>query len=362
MAQARNPAFCGRNDAIEKLEAALIGGSGGALAPVAITGTAGVGKSSIVAEYAYRHSGDYWSVWWVAAQNRQTLVASLTELAKKIDPQLSPDASNGIVGNDSLEPFAKAALSRMRGAPLPWLLIYDNVENPSSISDLLPPKDVHVLLTSLWSDWQGIAEELNLDVFTPKEACNFLLRRANSTDSEGARALAASLGCLPLALDQAGALCKRAGLSFNEYRRRASEFIQMRPADLAYPTSVFGTFSIAMDDAAASCPEAERLMSFFAFLPSDNIPLEYFDQSVMDVLQRTQALEALSAVSLVSFKIEHVRVHRLVQAVMRERVHKAHTFPFLRPIIFAMLRKAVEETGAQTSTGGHLYVFGKRQR
>jgi TIR domain len=355
MMTARNPAFCGRDDVLARLDEALfrsIGKLASDVPPIAIIGSGGVGKSSIAAEYAYRHSGDYWGVWWLPAQSRPTLIASLNELAKRIDPKLSLDASKATIESADLEIFAKAALSRTKAAPLPWLLIYDNVDNPASVADLLPPKGVHVLITTRWSDWHGIATELALDVFTPEISQNFLLERANSRDKSGAARLAAALEFLPLALDQAGALCKRTGLSFGDYATRVAELIRIRPAGSGYPQSVFGTFSIAMDAAVASCPDAEKLMSFLAFLAPDSVPLDFVSGTVMDVMERTRALEALTAVSLVSIREGHVRLHRLVQEVMRQRVHEARTFAELRPVILGMLRRAIEDTSARAAQEG----------
>jgi hypothetical protein len=351
----RNPAFCGRDDVLRNVDGALIGSDAKSafdVPPIAIIGPPGVGKSSIAAEYAYRHSGDYWGVWWLPAQSRSTLIASLSNLGKCIDPQPQPNSSKAIVESVDLEPVAKAALGRTKGSPLPWLLIYDNVDNPSSLADLLPPKGVHVLITTRWSDWHGIANETRLDVFTPEIAQNYLLERANSKDAAGASHLAAVLDFLPVALDQAGALCKRTGLSFDGYTKRVSELIRIKPAGSSYPQSIFGTFSIAMDEAAAISPAAERLMSLLAFLAPDNIPLAVVDGAIMDVVGRTNALEALTAVSLVMIRDGYVRLHRLIQEAMRQRVHDAGTFSTLRPVILEMLRTAIEETGARALPGG----------
>jgi hypothetical protein len=350
-----NPAFCGRDNVFAELDDALIASvstSKSDIAPIAIAGAGGVGKSSIAAEYAYRHSGDYWGVWWIPAQSHLTLVASLSDLASRIDPRLSLPASTPTIETRNLEPLAKTALSRLKGAPLPWLLIYDNVHDPSVLADWLPPTGVHVLITTRWSDWHGVAGEVDLDVFSPEISQDYLLKRTNSKDKLGAARLAAALDFLPLALEQAGALCKRTGLSFDDYGRRLSEFIRVKPAGSSYPQSIFGTFSIAIDDAAAYCPDAERLLGLLAFLAPD-IPLDIIDAAAMDIVDRTHAAEALTAVSLVAIRDEYdfaneiahkrVRVHLLVQEVMRQRVHEKRAFPSLRTSIYEILKSALAE-------------------
>ena len=224
-----------------------------------------------------------------------------------------------------MEPLAKTGLSRLKGAPLPWLLIYDNVHEPGLLTDWWPPSGVHVLITTHWSDWHGVAGRVDLEVFSPEISQDYLLKRANSKDKLGAARLAATLEFLPLALDQAGALCKRTGLSFDDYGRRISELIRVKPAGSSYPQSVFGTFNIAIDDAAANCPDAERLLGLLAFLAPD-IPLSIIGSAAMDIVDRTRAVEALNAVSLVAIRDTHVRVHRLVQEVMRQRVQENGRF------------------------------------
>jgi len=58
-----------------------------------------------------------------------------------------------------------------------------------------------VLITSRFSDWGGLADEVTLDVLRLDEAKVLLETRSGRSDAEGARTLAEALGCLPLALD-----------------------------------------------------------------------------------------------------------------------------------------------------------------
>jgi hypothetical protein len=339
-----NLAFCGREDGLARLQAALIGPDGEAIAgsqPQAIIGQGGVGKSSLAAEYAYKHAGSYWGIWWVPAQSRLTLVASLAKLATQIDSRLTTDASGP---SADLEGLAATALGLIRRAPLPWLLIYDNAESPNTLSDLMPPASNHVLITSRWPDWHGFAAETVVDVFTPEVAQAYLLERTARTDRAGAARLADAVEYLPLALEQAGALCKRTGIAFDEYRMRISDFIRVKPTGGTYPESVFGTFSLAIDHAEAACPQAEKLMSVLAFLAPDHISSALIGSSVMDAIERTAALEALTAVALLSVNSDgSIRIHRLVQEVMRQRTHVKNTYESTKLTIYEMLKRAFAE-------------------
>ena len=51
-----------------------------------------------------------------------------------------------------------------------WLLVYDNVTAPDDIADLLPSAGARVLITSRFSDWSELADEVALDVLPLEEA------------------------------------------------------------------------------------------------------------------------------------------------------------------------------------------------
>ncbi|MFD1044237.1 SAV_2336 N-terminal domain-related protein [Kibdelosporangium lantanae] len=68
----RNPAFVGRTDLLNALDAQLA-----ADVPVALYGWSGAGKTQIAIEYIYRHIGDYELVWWIDATSATRIRAAL---------------------------------------------------------------------------------------------------------------------------------------------------------------------------------------------------------------------------------------------------------------------------------------------
>ena len=108
---------------------------------------------------------------------------------------------------------ARHAGGAARGKP--FLLVYDNVPSPELLDALVPKRGAAVLVTSRAPDWSGVAQEVFVDTLPEDMAVEFLLRRAGRTDAESARRLAVALGCLPLALDHAGAYVKRAAIGFD---------------------------------------------------------------------------------------------------------------------------------------------------
>ena len=330
------PGFTGREAELEAVEAALWrkGGtaaltnvaasasvSSGAAPSAAVKGLGGVGKSVLAQEYAWRNRGRYHGVWWVRAEKSETLLDDLIELGARFIPGIKevPDraqAAHATLGH----------IAQMRGER-PWLLVYDNVEQPGDLEKLTPVDGAHVLITTRWSDWGKVAAPVKIGVFPAGAAAQFLLDSTERTDQAGAEKLAAALGFLPLALDHAAAYCRRTGIGFDTYRELAADLIRRVPkgADYAEEKPVFATFELAIQKATEACPEAEKLMGICAFLAPERIPLDIVTADVMSEIERGEAVAALQEVSLVALETlddgsAGISVHRLVQEVMRGRL------------------------------------------
>lgn len=313
----RTTNFAGRAKLLEELRVTLLkeDGKPAAIAQTqAIKGLGGVGKTFLAAEYAHVHKSFYAGVWWAPADRRETLISSLAVLGSRLDRKLS-DVSDH-------EAVAQQVLGLISRSVLPWLLIYDNVENPNSIHGLLPASGAHVLLTTRWSDWGGQARELSVDVFSRDVAAEFLQFRANRSDSQGAIRLAGALGYLPLALDHAGAYCRRTGIAFETYCTMLTDLIAKAPKGSTYPESIFATFDLAIRKAVESTPEAERLMGLLAYLAPDRVPVDLMGRNIMSEIERGEAIASVVEVSLVTLdRLDDGRlalnIHRLIQQVMR---------------------------------------------
>ena len=311
--------FTGRADALERVDAILTSDQPVAvtqLGRAAVQGMGGVGKTSLVIEYAHRYRNLYDGVWWCPAETRASLMTSLAALAVELDAA-SPEEAG-------IEAAARAALRRLGEQRDIWLLVYDNVSIPQDIADLLPAGVARVLITSRFSDWSAWADEVSLDVLPIEEAMAFLQDRAGHRDDDGARLLAEALGRLPLALDHAAATCRRTQMSFAAYATKASSLISAAPRGAGYPRSVAATFDLAIDDAAGQCPAAAALMEYLAQCAPERIPMTLIEGAIDDETARMDALAALCEVSLVKHEpfddgAPAVSVHRLVQAVVRAR-------------------------------------------
>jgi hypothetical protein len=317
----RIASFTGRAEELDKLDAILMHDKPAAVTQAsvgraAVQGMGGVGKTSLAIEYAHRYRNLYAGVCWCPAGTRTGHLNALASLAVTLGAATAEEAD--------VEKSAKAALRRLAEQRATWLLVYDNVPAPDHVADLLPSAGARVLITSRFSDWSEVADEVALDLLTQEEAVALLEGRTGRRGAPGAVILAEALGRLPLALDHAAAYCKRTQMRFADYARKVSSLIGAAPRGVGYPRSVGATFDLAITEVAAQCPEVEALMAYFAQCAPERVPMILVEGAVEDEAGRLQALAALAEVSLVKHDpfedgTQAVTVHRLVQAVARAR-------------------------------------------
>jgi tetratricopeptide (TPR) repeat protein len=317
----RNPSFTGRDGILEALQRGFASGK-----PVqAITGLGGVGKTQLAVEYASRHTADYRMVWWIRAEEPGTLFADLAALATPLDlPEKgSPD-----------QPTIVDAVLRWLSGQRGWLLVFDSAIGPADLRDALPRGSTgHTIITSRSPAWGSLAECVSTDVLTRDESIEMLISRSGSDDREGAARLAEQLGDLPLALEQACAYVEETGTTFLDYSelfssRRGDLWAEARPAD--YPETVATTWTLATEKAVQQEPASADLLSLLAYLGPEDIPrsilvdgIEHLPdglrKTVADALLTNRAVAALRNYSLVETAGEMLSLHRLVQAVIRDR-------------------------------------------
>ena len=327
----RNAVFTGRVEVLEQLHDRLAGTSMAVVAPMALHGLGGVGKTQVALEYAHRYMADYDVVWWIPAEQDELINGALAPMAQSL----------GIRSRDSIPETAQAVRDALRqGQPYErWLLIFDNADNPSEVKEFFPGggSSGHVIVTTRNPAWSVVAEPLEIDVFSREESVGLLRRRVAGLSAAEATQVADKLGDLPLAIEQASAWLAETGMSAAEYVERLdNELVAAlelnRPDD--YPTTVAATFRLSFDRLREESPGAARVLQLCAYFSPDPISLSllYSDQmleSLLDYDPRLQERSMLAVLirDLTRFslvKIDRgsntIEVHRLVQAVIRAQM------------------------------------------
>jgi tetratricopeptide (TPR) repeat protein len=328
---ARNPAFAGRDDLLDQLRQRLRQESAAALVPAqALHGLGGVGKTQLALEYAHRYQADYTLVWWILAEAPGATPAGLAQLGVRLG------LVNDIAQVADQEQLAVAVLDELRQRQR-WLLIFDNVPDRQQLASYLPQGDGQVLITSRSPIWGGTAQPIKVNVFTRDESLSFLAQRIISYDETTAAELAEELGDLPLAVEQAGAYLEQTGMALHDYLglfRHRREGLLKLGQPTAYNGTVDTTWQLAIEKIALiqpGGPAGVELLRFCAFLAPEAIPLDLLTghgdllpkelaKAVRDDLALQEAIAAVYGYSLVDRDHTGLRIHRLVQAVVRDHL------------------------------------------
>jgi tetratricopeptide (TPR) repeat protein len=320
-----NPFFIGRDLLLAELQTRLQAPDV-AVRRVVLTGLGGVGKTSMAVEYVYRHHADYDLVWCVNGEQPASLLTDLAALASQL----------GLAADASQEAQLAALRSWLEHQPR-WLVVLDNVDEPKAVADWLPRSATGQLIITSRDEvgWEQLASVLPVEALAPADAAALLLGRAGETGpaaEAAATTLAATLGGLPLALEQAGAYVAATGtVSLAGYAElfatRAPELLK-RAQPLAYQHTVATTWSLALQRLQQADPAAVDLLKLASFLSPDDLPqallAAHHDQlpetlgpAVGDALALADAVAALRRYSLLRIVADGLYIHRLLQTVVR---------------------------------------------
>ncbi|HET7017562.1 MAG TPA: FxSxx-COOH system tetratricopeptide repeat protein [Streptosporangiaceae bacterium] len=321
----RNADFTGRHALLERLRGQLLAGSSRVVLPQALHGLGGVGKTQVAIEYAYRFMADYDIIWWVQAEGSDEIASSLAELAQRM----------GIhVGEDVVQ-AARASLDALRRSDPSgrWLMIFDNADEPRQLQAYLPAGPGHVLVTSRNQTWSQLAEPLEVDVFSRHESITHLQLHAPELDLNDADRIAAVLGDLPIAIEQAGAWLKETGMSAPAYVMELEKDM-MRVLALSesedHRAPAIATWNISLARLRQDSPAAVRLLQLCAYCSAGPISMNLlysdamiqallpYDETLAEPLLLGRVIKGISrfALAKVDQGSNTLQVHRLIQALI----------------------------------------------
>lgn len=290
----------------------------------------------------------YWGIFWIDASTEQSVQQSFTQVARVFQVEENVDS-------------VKRRLAHTSDS---WLLVFDNADDPNlRLTPYLPTGNRgDIIITSRNPQCQQYhtvgcqrAGQLSLDdalIILGKVIYGTATPWQNDS-AEESKTIAETLGCLALALVQAGAYIRETSCSLREYldlyERRKRLVLRYLPQHVAtdYQYSVYTTWQVSVDmiesrqDTASH--HALRLLNLLGFYHYDQIPVELF-YNAWDASQRSSVIDHLpwSDTTLDYFDYQQaVQTSITVLASFSLVTRNTNTSVFLHPLVHNWCRDRI---------------------
>jgi tetratricopeptide (TPR) repeat protein len=316
-----NPVFVDREEDLAQLDTVM--SQEPPAAPPVVYGLGGTGKSTLALHFAHRNRGRYNPVWWIPADSPTGITTGLAELAARLNPY------QNLTAKTSAE-AAAWAISWLQ-AHDGWLLVFDDADSPRSLEPVLGTLNAgrHLITSRRATGWHRVARPLPLATLPPDAALDLLMQIISPGDDSGRallERLAAELGYLPLALEQAAAYIQYTAITPAAYLDRlrrypARMFATSAPLDAAGESdrqrTIARIWQLSLQAITGEQPLAGEILRTLAWYSPDPIPRDLAYQLHKDPLTVDDALALLNAYSMITLTPQAITIHRLVQAVAR---------------------------------------------
>ena len=290
-----------------------------------LTGMGGIGKTVLAARWARHHCEEIRDTdigWWFPAADRAALAGAMAARYRQV--------TAGSASGDT-EADARSLVTWLGNSSSRWLVVFDNVTRPADLDGLIPQGPAgRVLATSRFTQWSNLTPAVHqLGELPLTAAATLLAAIAGQPADKECTELARSLGCLPLALVQAGAYLRTNATDYARYRdllaRQPGRLLASDQTASGHTVdSVLGT-SLAQVMAAHGRlgPDLLSILSWYA---AAAIPRQVIDSPVIDgqsllaggdPFSVDEALGSLTKYSLVTVTGDGLAVHPLIAELIR---------------------------------------------
>ena len=192
-------------------------------------------------------------MFWIDASSLENISMSLKEISSIPAAQAS-----------GLDGSAESVLQWISCIHEEWLIVFDNADDllPDVVAKFIPPGNRgNILITSRNRSMGrliGFENVIEINEMEEADAITLLLKASHLDPSaehlQAAKNIVASLGCMPLAVDQAGAYIEAGKCGINEYLRQFSSHRQTLMSDATfrgasdYDRTVYGTWDLSFKE------------------------------------------------------------------------------------------------------------------
>ncbi|GAA2427676.1 hypothetical protein GCM10010255_82840 [Streptomyces coeruleofuscus] len=348
--------FIGRSRDLDRLDTAR-NTPGTALVQV-VHGLGGVGKSTLAAHWAATRPHGCTPVRWITADSPADVQQGLASLTTALQPALAK-----ALPVKELAEWGLQWLASHNG----WLLILDNVNDPTDIAHVIAraPGGRFLITSRLATAWSQATNVVRLDVLDEAESLALFSRittAAGPRDLDGAAALCAVLGYLPLAIDQVAAYLAQNPLTtprayLDLFAQHPAAMFSQGGATTPTERTITRIWDITLDQITTRQPAAADLLRTLAWYAPENIPTTLLNLPDMDPATLNQAIGLLTAYNVITPDpaTNTLSIHRLVQAVTRtpapDNPHRTHThIDYARTHATSNLANALPSTRGDPAT------------